>query len=81
MCGAYSIADMATYPWIVFAADAPEFVAQFPNVKRWVEEIRARPAVVRAYAKADIVRPKEAPLDDEARKVLFGQSADTVRNR
>jgi GST-like protein len=81
MCGEYSIADMATYPWVGYAADSPEFAAEFPNVKRWVESIRARPAVVRAYAKAETVRPKEEPLDDEARKVLFGQSADTIRNR
>ncbi len=49
IAGDYSIADMAAYPWIV----SQEIVSQFPNIKRWSENIRQRPAVQRAYQLAE----------------------------
>jgi GST-like protein len=46
--GAYSIADMATYPWV----NNPDYLGltleQFPNVKSWAKAIEARPAVEKA---------------------------------
>jgi GSH-dependent disulfide-bond oxidoreductase len=53
--GAYSIADMATYPWVVaawgpFEKMMPEKVAEFGNVKRWLDTLAARPAVQRGMA-------------------------------
>src|ERR1700687_3294349 len=53
--GEYSIADIATYPWIVaawgpFKAMMPEKVAEFGNVQRWMDTIAARPAVQRGMA-------------------------------
>ena len=47
----------------------------FPHLKRWFEAIAARPATQRAYAKAEEVNPAQPPMDDEAKKVLFGQTA------
>jgi GSH-dependent disulfide-bond oxidoreductase len=50
LAGDYSIADIATFPWV----QKPQFFGlsldEFPNVKRWVEAIAARPAVQRALA-------------------------------
>ena len=57
LAGDYSIADMASYPWIVPYERQSQNLDDFPNVKRWFETIRARPAVVRAYAKAAEVNP------------------------
>jgi GST-like protein len=74
----YSIADMAAYPWIVPHARQQQNLEDFPNLKRWFEAIRARPAVVRAYEKGKAVSSQPV-VDDEARKFLFGQSAATVR--
>ncbi len=79
IAGDYSIADIASYPWI-----RPERQQQnlddFPHLKRWKAEIATRPAVVRAYEIAKTVNPSPAPaLDDRTRQVLFGQSKDTVR--
>jgi GST-like protein len=78
IAGEYSIADMASYPWIVPHQRQQQDLAEFPNLKRWFETIRARPAVVRAYEKGKQVSAQPV-VDDEARKFLFGQSAATVR--
>ena len=78
VAGDYSIADMASYPWIVPHQRQQQNVDDFPNLKRWFEAIRARPAVVRAYEKGKAVSVKPV-IDEESRKILFGQSARTVR--
>jgi GSH-dependent disulfide-bond oxidoreductase len=70
----YSIADLATYPWIVPWQVQQQDLAAFPSLQRWFNAIAARPATLRAYARGDeIARPQE--LSDEARKILFGQTA------
>ena len=74
----YSIADMAAYPWIVPYERQKQNLDDFPNLKRWFEAIRARPAVVRAYEKGKALSAKPV-VDEESRKILFGQSAKTVR--
>jgi GST-like protein len=72
----YSIADMACHPWISPYDKAPLDLSPFPEVRRWHAAIAARPAVKRAYALAGVVNPKAGqPLDEEERKVLFGQGA------
>ncbi|MBF2077437.1 MAG: glutathione S-transferase N-terminal domain-containing protein [Synechococcales cyanobacterium T60_A2020_003] len=72
MAGEYSIADMAAYPWIVPYAAQGMNLADFPNVKRWFESIRTRPAVQRAYAKAEAFKSQAVSTED-SRSVLFGQ--------
>jgi len=49
VAGAYSIADMAAYPWVVPHEAQGQLLSDFPHVKRWFEAIKARPATVRAY--------------------------------
>ena len=70
----YSIADMASYPWIdVYPGMTPDF-STLPHLKRWYDSIKARPATARAYAWGARVNPKVGqPMSDEARKHLFGQ--------
>ena len=50
MAGEYSIADIATYPWIARHEWHKVELADFPNVKRWYDTIGRRPAVVRGMA-------------------------------
>src|SRR3990172_5171791 len=55
LAGEYSIADIATYPWVVaarepFQAMMPDKVTAMPNVQRWLDVIAARPAVQRGMA-------------------------------
>ncbi len=76
LAGEYSIADMASYPWIVPYKAQGQKLEDFPHLKRWFEAIAARPATIAAYAKAQEVNPTVgAPMDDAAKKILFGQTA------
>ncbi|WP_297296264.1 glutathione S-transferase N-terminal domain-containing protein [uncultured Methylovirgula sp.] len=76
LAGEYSIADMASYPWIVPYVAQGQTLDDFPHLKRWFEAIKGRPATIAAYAKAKEINPAPpAPPDDEARKHLFGQTA------
>jgi len=80
MAGAYSIADIASYPWIVPYERQSQTLDDFPHLKRWFTAIRERPAVKRAYEWAKEVNPQPpASHDEEARKHLFGQSASVVK--
>jgi GST-like protein len=78
IAGDYSIADMASYPWIVPHKRQNQALEDFPHLRRWFEAIRARPAVERAYEKGKPISSQPV-VDDEAKKFLFGQSAATVR--
>jgi len=82
IAGDYSIADMASYPWIVPYKNQGQDIDQFPHLKRWMETIRARPATMRAYDKAKEVNPnfgQPSIRTEEERKILFGQTASVVR--
>ncbi|MFL5049732.1 MAG: glutathione binding-like protein [Xanthobacteraceae bacterium] len=79
LAGDYSIADMASYPWIVPYERQGQNLEDFPHVKRWFEAIRARPAVERAYAKAKEINPNLGGIRTaEERAILFGQTAASV---
>jgi GST-like protein len=78
VAGEYSIVDMACYPWIVPWKRQSQNLDDFPNVKRWFEAVAARPAVVRAYEVSKTVNTTRV-VDEEARKLLFGQDAKTVK--
>lgn len=77
IAGSYSIADMAAYPWIVPHERQGQRLEAFPNLKRWFEAIRERPAVERAYERAKEINTQPT-VSEDAKKILFGQSAATV---
>jgi len=53
----YSIADMAIYPWTVSHQWQSQRLEDFPNLQRWFNRIKERPATVRAYALVDKINP------------------------
>ena len=82
IAGDYSIADMASYPWIVPYKNQSQNIDDFPHLKRWLETIGKRPATERAYAKAKEVNPnfgQPAIRTDAERALLFGQTAAVVK--
>ena len=77
VAGDYSIADMACWPWLLPVAQGQD-LADFPNLRAWVERVGARPGVVAGKAVgADLRRDlgRAGSEADAARKVLFGQRA------
>ncbi|HSE89341.1 MAG TPA: glutathione S-transferase N-terminal domain-containing protein [Candidatus Binatia bacterium] len=79
VAGAYSIADMACYPWIVLHDRQGQNLADFPNLKRWFDTIQRRDAVQRAYALAKTINPGPGGMTEEAKKILFGQGRRAKR--
>ena len=78
IAGDYSIADMACYPWIVPHEKQGQKLDDFPQIRRWFDAIRERPATQRAYALAKEINPAPV-MSEDARRILFGQDASTVR--
>jgi GST-like protein len=79
LAGEYSIADMASYPWVVPHERQGQNINDFPHLKKWLDTIAARPAVVRAYAKAKEINPNQGGIRTaEERAILFGQTAASV---
>jgi GST-like protein len=76
IAGAYSIADMAAYPWIVPYELQGQKLEDFPHLQRWFESVKSRPATVRAYQRAAGVSTNTA-MTEEAKKILFGQTAQS----
>jgi len=72
----YSIADMASYPWIVPWKRQGQNLDEFPHLKRWFAAMRARPAVAAAYQRGE-PWSRRAAVTEEGKKILFGQTAQT----
>jgi glutathione S-transferase len=71
LAGAYSIADIACWGWVI-AAMTFQPLDEFPHLKAWQERMGARPAVKRGHALGAELRK---PMTEEQKKILFGQRA------
>jgi GSH-dependent disulfide-bond oxidoreductase len=68
----YSIADMAIFPWLRNWANQGIVLADYPHLKKWFDNIAARPAVQRGVA---VLAALRKPItDDKARDILFGKT-------
>jgi len=76
----YTIADMAAYPWVVPWKRQQQNLDDFPNLRRWFDAVRARPATMRAYAVGEPYS-KRPTVTEEGKKILFGQTAATSAGR
>ncbi len=73
IAGEYSIADMASYPWVLKYPYLQLRLEDFPNLKRWFETIERRPAVVRAYEMGASINTTPT-MTEESKKILLGQT-------
>jgi GST-like protein len=76
VAGDYSIADMAAFPWVVPYERQGQKLEDFPHLKRWFETMHARPAVIKGL---DLGKDRRVQtMSNEAKKILFGQTAANV---
>jgi GST-like protein len=74
---AYTIADIAVYPWIVPWQRHQQRLEDFPCLARWFAAIQDRPATIRAYEQATPYSGQPA-VTEEGKALLFGQTAAGV---
>lgn len=71
-CDEYSIADIATFPWLRSWKNQGVVLDDYPRLKAWFERIEARPAVQRGV---QVLADQRRQLtDDKAREFLFGKT-------
>lgn len=74
----YSIADIATFPWMRSPERRGITLADYPSVARWHDAIASRPAVQRGVAVlAD--RQRQGPISDAEREMMFGKTQFAAR--
>ncbi len=77
LAGDYSIADIASYPWVNIHERLQQDLGDYPNLQRWYEQIQARPATISAYAIGATINTVPT-VTEESKKILLGQSAKTL---
>ena len=78
--GDYSVADIISWPWVLIAKPLGQSLDAFPNVARWRNAIKQRPAVQKGVDLGKEFR-RSAPPSDEERKILFNQTSDLVASQ
>lgn len=77
LAGDYSIADMASFPWVLPYRRLGNDLDRFPNLRRWFDTLKLRPALQRGV---NLGKEWERDLagNERARAVIFDQNAETV---
>jgi GST-like protein len=70
----YTIADMASYPWVVSWQRQQQQLSDFPHLSRWFQAVAARPATQRAYARGEPYASRPT-VTEAGKRLLFGQTA------
>ena len=73
----YSIADMICFPWVLITKAMELPLADYPNLTRWRQAVKERPAGQRGVALGKENRRQKPPTDEE-RKVLFNQDGKNI---
>lgn len=79
LAGDYSIADIASFPWVIPYRRFGNDLDRFPNLRRWFDLLKKRPAVHAGVNLGKGWRRNEAK-SEKAHKLMFHQNSDTVRN-
>ncbi len=81
LAGAYSIADMASFPWVTAYKRYEVDLDEFSNVRRWFDVIKKRPAVRKGIDVGKEQRNFGKGITKESLKNMFNQTSETVKNR
>lgn len=76
VAGDYSIADIACFPWTMTHKAQGFTLDDYPNIKRWYAQVRARPEVQKGLA---VGKFDKTPMDDEVRRNMFGEAAKQMQ--
>ena len=77
LAGDYSIADIASFPWVVPYRRLGNDLDKFSNLRRWFDSLKARPAVQAGIDLGKAWRRDEAK-NEKARALMFNQTSETV---
>ena len=76
IAGEYSIADMASWPWVRPHERQGQNLSDFPHINAWFARMEARPAVKRAIEVGrEVQGTMDLSKDKDAQSILFGQKA------
>ena len=76
ICNAYSIADMACWPWVITYKKQEIDLDEFPNVRRWYDLLKTRPGLRRGYEVGKELGRSSGVWDAEARRYLTAHTRD-----
>ncbi|MFT5032886.1 MAG: GST-like protein [Bermanella sp.] len=79
LAGEYSIADMASFPWLLPYKRYGFDLHDFPHLKRWYDTLKQRPALRRGVDVGKDMRPAPGTMDDKARAMLFNQDSSRYK--
>jgi len=79
LAGDYSIADMAAFPWVLMYKRFGVNLDAFDNLRRWFDAIKNRPAVRKGIDLGKELRNPNANQSKESLKMMFGQTADSIK--
>ena len=79
LAGDYSIADMAAFPWVLMYKRFDVNLDTFDNLRRWFDAIKNRPAVRKGIDLGKELRNPNANQSKESLKMMFGQTADSIK--
>ena len=78
LAGDYSIADIASFPWVTAYKRYEVNLDAFTNVRRWFDAIKVRPAVRRGMDAGKEARNFGEGISKESLKTMFKQDAKSI---
>ena len=79
LAGDYSIADMASFPWVTAYKRYEVDLDSFKNVRRWFDAIKSRPAVRKGMDVGKENRNFGKGISKESLKTMFGQDSKSIK--
>ena len=80
LAGEYSIADMASFPWVTAYKRYEVDLNKFENVRRWFDELKKRPAVRAGMDVGKESRSFGQKQNKESLKMMFQQNSESIKN-